>query len=210
MSKFIDITGNRYNHLTVIRRLDNASNGVAVWECLCDCGNITQVRGTNLKSGAVKSCGCLRKTTKPTLRHNMSNTRLYRKWASIKSRCKDPNNKDYGQRGIKMCEEWATSFEAFMEWAVSNGYSDDLTIERIDVNGDYCPENCTWIPWEKQQGNRRICRAIEHNGKTQNLAEWCRELGLSYSAIHNRIYKLGWSFERAISESVHIEKRNKK
>lgn len=213
MSKLIDITGKRYNHLTVIRRVENAKNGVAVWECRCDCGNITKVRGSNLKSGAVKSCGCLRHTTKPTLKHNMSHTRLYRTWAAMKQRCYGSSNrslKDYGGRGIKMCEEWRESFELFMEWAMSNGYSDDLTIERINVDGDYCPENCMWIPWEQQQGNRRMNLRLEHNGKTQNLAAWCRELSLPYSQIHNRIYKLGWSFERAISEPVHAEKRNKK
>ena len=211
MSKLVDITGKRYGNLVVIKRVENAPNGVAVWECLCDCGNTVTVRGGNLKSGAVKSCGCRRKNAKPTLRHNMSNSKLYRTWAAVKRRCNTPsdkNYKNYGGRGIKMCEEWNNSFEAFMNWAISNGYSDSLTIERIDVNGNYCPENCTWIPANEQQNNRRTCYSITYNGKTQTLIDWCSELNLPYKLIHNRIHKLGWKFERAISEPVHIEKRN--
>lgn len=211
MSKLIDITGKRFNDLVVIRRAENANGGVAVWECQCDCGNTTFVRGSNLKNGAVKSCGCrLKKIHNGT--HKMSKTKIYREWAAIKARCYTTTTRtyrDYGGRGIKMCEEWKNSFEAFMSWAYANGYSDKLTIERIDYNGDYSPENCKWIPFNKQQGNRRICYSIEYNGKIKNLADWCRDLDLNYNLVHNRIYKLGWSFEKAIQEPVHIEKRNK-
>lgn len=213
MSKLIDITGNRYNHLTVVERADNVGNGIATWKCLCDCGNYTVVRGSNLKSGAVKSCGCLMHTTKPTLTHNMSHTVLYRKWASIKRRCYTPSVRDYknyGERGIKMCDDWKNSFEAFMLWSIQSGYSDGLTIERKDMNGDYCPENCTWIPFQEQQKNRRFCRFITYKGETKTLTDWCKALNLPYKQIHNRMFKLGWSFERAVSEPVHIEKRNKK
>ena len=213
MSKLIDLTGKRYGNLVVMERLENESGGITKWKCLCDCGNYTIVRGRNLKSGAVKSCGCLRKTKKPTLRHNMSKTRLYREWASIKRRCytvTDNNYKNYGKRGIGMCDEWKNSFESFMEWALQNGYSDDLTIERINVNGDYCPENCLFIPHNQQASNRRSSYSITYENKTQNLTEWCKELNLPYMLIHNRIYKLGWTFEKAISEPVHVEKCNKK
>ena len=212
MSKLIDITGERFNNLVVVKRVENAKGGVAMWECICDCGNTTIVRGSNLKNGSVKSCGCRRKTAKPALTHDMSKTRLYREWASIKRRCYAkslPSYKNYGGRGIEVCDEWKNSFEVFRDWALTNGYSDDLTIERIDTNGNYCPENCTWIPFNQQQGNRRTCYSFEHNGETKNLADWCRNLDLSYGVVHNRIYKLKWSFERAISEPVHIEKRNK-
>lgn len=212
MSKLIDITGNRYNNLVVIKRLENARGGVAVWECLCDCGNTTIVRGANLKSGAVKSCGCRRKTAKPSLKHNMSKTRLYREWAAIKSRCyntKLKSYKNYGARGIKVCDAWLNSFENFSTWALNNGYADDLTIERKDTNKDYCPENCTWVPFNEQQRNRTICYSIEYNGIVKNLTDWCEELGVSYKRVHNRMNKLGWTFERAISEPVHSEKRNK-
>ncbi len=213
MSKLVDLTGRRFNSLVVLRRAENALNGVARWECLCDCGNVTIVRGKNLKSGAVKSCGCRRKTNPSSQTHNMSKTRLYHEWASIKNRCYNKNlktYKDYGGRGIEVCDEWKHSFEAFRDWAFENGYSDDLTIERINFDMNYCPENCKWIPFNEQQKNRRICYSIEYMGKTQNLTDWCRELNLPFGVVHNRVKKLGWSFERAISEPVHIEKRNKK
>ena len=211
MSKLIDLTGNRYGDLVVVKRAENAHGGVAVWECLCDCGKTTLVRGSNLKSGAVKSCGCRRSKVKSTFRHGMSKTRLYREWASIKRRCylkSDPSYKNYGGREIEMCDSWKNSFELFAEWATTNGYSDDLTIERINVNGNYCPENCKWIPWSEQQGNRTYCRFYTYNGETKNLVEWCKQFNLPYGTVHNRIYKLKWTFQRAISEPVHIEKRN--
>lgn len=214
MSRLIDITGKRFNHLVVVKRVEGVDIKSPTWECLCDCGNTTMVRGSNLKSGAVKSCGCLREMkNKSRTTHGMSNTRLYREWASIKRRCytvSDKSYQDYGARGIRMCEEWKSSFESFMEWALNNGYDDSLTIERVNVDEGYSPDNCTWIPWEQQQGNRRNCYAFEYNGEIKNLAEWCRELNLPYSLIHNRITKLGWSFEKAIKEPVDIKKRNKK
>lgn len=211
MSKLIDITGNRYGRLVVLEKAKTEKNGVAIWKCLCDCGNITYVRGSNLKWGAVKSCGCLRKLSR-TATHKMSKTRLYHTWASIKSRCYYAGHKsynNYGGRGITMCDEWANSSEAFIKWALSSGYADDMTIERIDVNGNYTPENCKWIPAKDQAKNRRSCRVYTYNGKTQNLTNWCNELQLPYKNIHNRLVKLGWSFERAISEPIHIDKRNK-
>jgi len=210
MSAFIDKTGKKYGKLTVIRRAENAPGGIARWECLCECGKTTIVRGGNLSCGAVKSCGCLTggKTT-----HNMSKTRLYREWASIKGRCyykSQVGYKSYGARGIKMCDEWLNSFETFAEWALSNGYKDDLTIERIDNEKDYSPDNCKWISLGEQANNRRSNIAITYKGETRNLSEWCKIYGKDYRFVHNRMRKLGWDFERAILEPVHVEKRNRK
>lgn len=213
MSKPIDLTGNRYGKLVVIARAYTSNDGSLYWKCLCDCGNTKLVRAGNLRTGAVKSCGCLRKEIKPTLRHNMTGTRIYSIWAGMKNRCynkNEPAYKRYGGRGIRMCNEWKDVPDHFFEWAYKNGYTDNLTIERIDVDGDYCPENCTWIPRNKQQANRSYCRMYTYNGKTQNLTQWCYELGIPYKQVHNRINKLGWSFERSISEPCHIEKRTKK
>lgn len=210
MSNYKDLTGNKYNMLTVLRRLPNRGNN-AVWECRCDCGNITKVTSGNLKNGSVKSCGCLRlKSTSTT--HNKSNSRLYRIWAAMKQRCYNEDYvayKNYGGRGISICDEWVNSFENFYDWAINNGYSDSLSIERINVNDNYCPSNCTWVTLTEQAQNRRTCYMFQYNNKTQNLAQWCVDLGLDYKLIHNRIFKLKWSFERAISEPVHIEKKNK-
>ena len=214
MSALIDLTGNKYGLLTVISRSENAPNGVAVWKCKCECGNITFVRGNNLKSGGVKSCGCLRKiVNKRRTTHNMSKTRLYREWTSIKARCcynSQKGYKSYGKRGIKVCDEWVDSFETFASWATSTGYQDDLTIERIDNNKGYNPDNCKWIPLSEQSKNRRSNILVEYNGEIHNLSEWCKAFGVDYRLVHNRIYKNGWSFERAMFEPIHVEKRNRK
>jgi hypothetical protein len=131
----------------------------------------------------------------------------------MRNRCKRESvksYKDYGARGIKVCAEWEKSFEPFRDWALENGYSDDLTIERKNHDGDYCPENCCWVTKAAQANNRRMCVEIEYNGRTQNLMQWCNELGLNYKRIHNRMNKLGMTFEEAISKPVETNKRNKK
>lgn len=208
--KLIDITGNRYGKLVVIERADSIVPGVTVWKCLCDCGNYTVVRGGNLKSGAVKSCGCTHHQKANTIRKQ--NLRLYGIYHKMRSRCNNPNcpaYKDYGERGISVCAEWDSSFSVFFEWAMESGYADTLTIERIDVNGNYCPENCKWITKSEQANNRRTCKLFTYNGKTQNLAQWCNELNLSYKNIYSRIFQKGWSFERAISTPVDVNKIRK-
>lgn len=208
--KPLDLRGKRFTRLVAVERAENAPNGCAVWKCQCDCGNVTFVRRGNLTSGAVKSCGCLTKENAYHT-HRMSKTRLYQEWAGIKARCvyKSARScKNYGARGIKMCDEWSGSFEKFRDWALQNGYRDDLTIERLDCNGDYCPENCSWIPQSEQSNNTRRCVMITYNGKTQNLSDWCKELGLDYKRTHNRIAKMGWTFERAATEPVNVNKRN--
>ena len=213
MSNLIDLAGKRYGDLIVVKRADNTSSGLAMWECLCDCGKTTIVRGSSLRNGTVKSCGCLRYRKKPSLRHGMSHTKLYWVWSNIKKRCynvTDPAYKNYGGRGIKMCDLWKDSFEAFSEWALNNGYVDGLSIERKDVNGDYCPENCEWIPFNEQQNNRTTCLLYTYNGETKNLAEWCKCFGIPYMTAYTRINRWKWDFERTISEPVHIEKRNRK
>lgn len=205
MTKLIDLTGQKFNRLTVIERAENRQCCVPVWRCVCDCGKEKFVRGKNLRSGAVKSCGCLLKDNVPAKCNGLSHTRLYRKWWGMKRRCGDPNDthyKDYGGRGIKVCEEWKSDFLAFYEWAMSTQTDESLTLERIDVNGDYCPENCTWATRKEQANNRRMCRMITYQGRTQNLMQWCTELGLNYQIVHNRLNRHHWSFERAISQPV--------
>lgn len=211
MSKFVDISGMRFGSLLVVKKVEHGKSGYAQWECLCDCGKRTVVRGANLRSGAVKSCGCLKHHAYHKS-HGMSETRLYKIWVNMKARCNDPKNrsyKDYGAKGIHVCPEWQNSFECFFEWATEHGYHEDLTIERIDLRGHHCPENCTWVPKSDQANNRSMNRNITYRGKTQNLMQWCNELGLNYKRVHNRISRLGMSFEKAISMPVVKEKRNK-
>lgn len=205
MTKLIDITGNKYNMLTVIERVGKK------WKCECDCGNITYVSGGNLKYGGVKSCGCL--LHKPRYKHNQSHTKLYHIWSGIKNRCTNPNFKGYkyyGAKGISVCEEWMNSFESFRDWALDNGYEENLTIERLDNNLDYCPSNCKWATRKEQSRNRSSNIKITYNGETKILTEWCEELGLEYKRTHNRIYKLGWTYEKAFTTPVDVSKRNKR
>lgn len=200
MSRFIDITGEKFNKLTVVERLQNDIGGIPVWLCKCDCGNFTKVRGKNLKNGSVKSCGCMLKIS-TTKTHGLSKAKIYNTWNSMKARCyntKSSSYKRYGGRGISVCEEWSKSFETFYAWSMQNGYNENLTIERIDNNGNYCPENCKWISKKEQCRNRRTNISFEYNGEKHILTEWCEIFNLDYKLVHNRIYKMKWSFEKSI------------
>lgn len=153
-----DLTGERFGMLTVIERGENDKSRHARWWCECDCGNKVLVSSTALLNGGQKSCGCNRPKT---ITHGESQTRLYKIYYGIRQRCYNPNQvryKHYGGRGIKMCDDWLNNYLSFADWAKANGYADDLSIDRIDVNGDYTPENCRWIPLSEQSANRRVCK----------------------------------------------------
>ena len=206
MSKFIDLSGQKFNQLTVVERVK--SNSSTRWKCKCDCGNFTEVTSANLKNGAVKSCGCLRHKHSHNYLHGKSKSALYQMWKSMLYRCESPKNiayKFYGARGITVCDEWH-NFSVFEKWVKETKPNADYTIERIDVNKGYYPNNCTWIPLNKQANNRRSCVMITYNNDTHNLMEWCKLLNLDYKRVHNRMYKLGWTFEKAISTPIDIKK----
>lgn len=211
MSERIDITGNKYNMLTVLGYSETI-NGNCIWKCRCDCGNITYVRGSNLKNGSVKSCGCLLHREAHNATHRMSRTRLYSIWNDMKQRATGDDIKPYTKecyRGVTVCDDWSNSFESFRDWSFNHGYADDLTIDRIDNSGDYTPENCRWADKRTQMLNRVATHWITYKGETKALVEWCELLGLDYKFVHNRIVKHGWLPERAFTEPAHIEKRNK-
>lgn len=167
MAELIDMIGKRFGRLTVLSRALNDHRGEARWNCLCDCGNRTVVLGSHLRKGNTVSCGCYaRELTsartkgnpiRGNTRHGGSKTRLYGIWTNMKTRCLNQKNrayKWYGAVGVTICEGWM-QFEKFKEWAVSSGYCDDLTIERINPFGNYEPSNCKWIPKSEQRKNQR-------------------------------------------------------
>lgn len=212
MGKVDDLKGKKFNNLYVVERADSDKSGKARWKCLCDCGNYTVVTGSNLKTNSVKSCGCLihRKSWNHYI--EKSSKRLYSIWCGMKGRCNNPNHpayKNYGGRGISICKEWK-DFRNFEKWSLDNEYFDNASIERKDVNENYSPQNCCWIPLAEQAKNRRSSYEIIHNGRKLNLTEYCKELNLDYKRVHSRIYKLGWDFEKAVSTEPMISKRNKK
>lgn len=169
MPKMKDLTGQRFGRLTVLRQgvTKRSPKGVpsVTWECLCDCGVLVTIRAGDLLAGRSQSCGCLHREIVTTHgdAHDNSQTRLYKIWADMKSRCNNPNVRGYhryGGRGIQVCEEWQHSFGAFKGWALSHGYSANLTIDRIDNDGDYCPDNCRWATAKEQANNRSTNRKV--------------------------------------------------
>ena len=206
MSKPIDLTGQRFGRLTVQELAGRDKGGRATWRCLCDCGNTSVVIAYSLRGGHTTSCGCLRRerAREKAATHRGSKTRLFNIWEQMKKRCGNPSNsgyKNYGGRGITVCEEWAQSFEAFRDWAHANGYRDDLTIDRISNDGNYCPENCHWVTTAEQNSNRRFNHNITHNGETHTLAQWARLTGVKEATLWRRI-KRGWSVEKALTTKV--------
>lgn len=201
--RLVDLTGQRFGRLTVISRAENSNSGKSRWLCRCDCGNECVVHSLSLRSGNTKSCGCLRSevSQKKATTHGLSKTSLFHVWWAMKSRCANPNNKaykNYGGRGISVCSEWQDS-EPFFEWAFANGYRKGLTIERIDVNGNYEPNNCKWASAKEQARNKTNSRIIEIDGVLKPLAQWCEEYDIDYFVAYQRINKLGWEPKKALT-----------
>lgn len=184
---FIDMTGQRIGRLTVVQRApQNDAKGTAMWICVCDCGETRTLRGAVLRSGKTVSCGCYNRDRQTS--HGGSKTRLYQIWINMRRRCTDQREKDYpryGGRGITICPEWSASFETFRDWALANGYRNDLTLERRNNDGPYSPENCKWATLQEQANNRRDNVTVTVNGKTHTLAEWERILGIRYGALRD-------------------------
>lgn len=205
MGGFIDLTGQRFGRLTVVKRSENNKQGSVRWECLCECGNQKIVGGGNLRNGTTKSCGCLNKekTTKRNkskATHGESRTRLYQTWRNMIRRCKpdSDDSKHYFDRGITIVDEWY-DFLNFKEWAMENGYSDSLTIDRIDNGRGYSPENCRWADIPTQNRNKRSNVVLSFRGEEKILTDWCKELNLNRGTVHSRLNRDGWSVERALS-----------
>lgn len=175
--------------LTVFGLVDKRPE--CIWGCICDCGGIIFTRVSRLHSGSTTSCGCYRnaKLIKMNYKTGLSKERLYNIWAHMKRRCYNKHDsayRYYGEKGIRVCDDWRNDFLKFRTWALTNGYQNDLTIERINNNGNYEPSNCTWIPWNKQ--GTHTCRIIYvvYNGKKYTLKQIAEEIGIHYSTVLQR------------------------
>lgn len=198
--KNIDITGKRFGRLLAVEQT-YTKKGQQYWMCICDCGTEKIIRKSHLISGRIKSCGCLLKDNMSGYKHGLCNTRIMRIFQGIKNRCYNKNEKaykNYGGRNITICKEWLENSLLFYEWAKNNGYKKGLTIDRIDNNKGYSPDNCRWTTYKQQARNTRRNLILEYRGKKKCLAEWCDFLGLDSRRTQERL-KRGWSVERAFS-----------
>ena len=200
------IVGEKYGRLTVLENHHPKDEAV----CRCECGNIKIARATNIFYGGTRSCGCLfseGNNFKHGDRRNHQKNRLYGIWKGIRERCNTPSHKSYdryGGRGITLCEEW-NDYTKFREWSFNNGYADDLTIDRINVDGDYEPNNCRWVSYKVQANNRRNNHFIEIDGTKHTLAEWSDISGIGYSVIICRLQR-GWNERDAVFKPLRRRK----
>ena len=206
-----DITGQKFNRLTAIK-FSHIKNCKTYWLFRCDCGNEKYMREDGVTGGSAKSCGCLQKEVlsqlKTNYKHGFVRTRVYRIWQAMRRRCYEPQFRDYknyGGRGISVCQDWRESPEVFCKWALANGYSDNLSIDRIDVDGNYEPNNCRWADSKTQGRNTRTNKYFTINGETRCLIEWCEVYNINYRTVQARLVR-GWDIERALTQP--IEKRN--
>lgn len=193
----MELEGKNVGFLTVIRRDDSVTKGRdKKWICRCECGNEISVSASRLNKGRVKSCGCHNGDN--FRKHNMKYTRIHRIWCSMKQRC-DKKRKTY--RDISYCDEWK-EFIPFYEWSMRNGYSDELTLDRINSYGNYEPSNCRWVSQKIQQNNRTNNTRYTLNDETHTLSEWSDITGICSSTLSARILKLGWSVEKALTTPI--------
>lgn len=220
-------TGYKNKYLTVVRFdhikrffYPNAKKQIRYkyfYLCRCSCGKEFITDKQAIVHEHTKSCGCYSKSDefKQILRdknttHGLTGTRIYKIWRGMKDRCNNPNDQHYkwwGERGIKVCEEWENSFETFYQWALDNGYKGNLTIERIDVNKGYNPDNCTWISNSKQQENRTNAVRLTLNGETHSFKEWAKITGICESTLRHRKYIYRWSDRKTLTTSVNPPNR---
>lgn len=214
--------GKKYGLLTVVG-IESATTGAKrqtkryAWNCVCDCGNERTVDPVKLLTGHAKTCGCgkSRRIAEYNIiaktKHGGRHERLYAIWHGMKQRCYWSGCRDYktyGARGIEICDEWLNDYQSFRTWALGNGYEDNLSIDRIDTNGNYSPDNCRWATCYQQQNNRRTCVYYDYNGERMTVSEISRIVGIKKETIYNRINGLGWDPQRAFSTPVDKTKAN--
>lgn len=210
MGRRLDVTGQRFGRWVALERVGVVSKGHSLWRCQCDCGETRAVTLCSLRTGASRSCGCLRGEVcaaiigPRSITHGESSRPEHGVWNTMIQRCTNPNAvgwERYGGRGITVCERWASSYEAFIA-DMGHRPSPDMTLERIDNSRGYEVGNVRWATRSEQARNRRSNRHITHEGRTQLLIEWAEELSVPIRVLHGRLNRLGWSVERALTTPV--------
>lgn len=205
MPNAIDLTGMRFGRLTVLSQAessyDKSGRPVRRWLCKCDCGNTIVTTRQNLRKGDTKSCGCLKsdETKRRLTTHGESKSVLYKRWKAMRKRCQNKNSSDYphyGGRGIRVCEEWQ-DYTVFEKWALTHGYSNELSIDRVDVNGNYEPANCRFVSMKEQCNNRSNNISVTYAGEQYTLSKLAEAKGIQYSTLYERV-KRGMSVDDAI------------
>ena len=203
--------GERYGRLVILEYHSRGKYRDLKYLCKCDCGKEKVIYLNSLRRGSTTSCGCYRKetTSENSTTHGLTDHRLYGVWIDMKRRCNNVKNsryKNYGGRGIKVCEEWENNFELFYEWSMHNGYGKKLTIDRIDNDGDYEANNCRWSDMITQQNNTTRSRHITIDGETHTMAQWSRIKCLDQGVIKDRLNKLNWTVMEAINTPLQRQK----
>lgn len=208
--------GMKFGKLTVRELVVNGNTNQRKYLCDCECGGTKITSEDNLKRGHCRSCGCLYKGHGGSKKKNIfmgSDSKLYRTWSGIKSRCFDQNSHNYhnyGGRGITMCDEWKNDYNTFKKWALHNGYDEsggrDCSIDRIDTNGNYDPYNCRWATAKEQANNTRQNTIVEYDGKKMSLSQWADYLKMDYSSFMSRWVR-GWTMERIVNTPVRHYKK---
>ena len=214
MKNKIEVTeGQKYGKLTIIKEVSPIGSKRRIL-CKCDCGNIKEYSMDRVIHGRTQSCGCLRNEMFLTHRNNngtsvypkeATDSKLYKIWNSMKGRCYTISSGayfKYGAKGIRMCDEWKNDFMAFYNWALANGYSDELTIDRIDYRGNYEPSNCRWADIRTQANNKSNVCKYEYNDELHTMTEWSEIMNINYGALWERLNVLGWSIEKALTTPV--------
>ena len=210
-----DITGIKYGRLTALEYAGVSKGKQTLWKCKCDCGKFIIVHKQNLKNGHTISCGCYNSeiASKKSKVHGVRKTRLYNIWHDMLNRCYKENHrcyKNYGKRGIQVCDEWRNNVLNFYDWSIKNGYKENLTLDRIDNDKGYSPDNCRWVTIIQQANNTSRNLFFTIDGKTETLANWCRIYNADYKLVHSRIYRKKWDILRALTQPKQIHKKTEK
>lgn len=194
-ARLVDLTGQRFGKLVVVQYAGRKGMNT-MWKCQCDCGNITITTNSNLRTGSAKSCGCYKKVHSVThgATRGGKRERLYKNYYGMINRCYNEHDKcfnSYGRKGIKVCDEWLNDFSVFRDWALSNGYQDDLTIDRINSNGNYEPLNCRWLTMKDNLLHKNKDSILEVNGELLTTGGWAKKIGVCSGTIRKRISEFG-------------------